>query len=587
MKLFSRRTTFQNHLTFLFRSCAAVFACMAALLTLSFVLPNRYFLEQANCSSNEAVCREMRGQYGSFEGLTRSLAQQPELIAALSGGDTAPARRKLGSAAGGEDFPAYYYLLDRDGQVVLSSLSRENYSYCRESRRIARSMEQLEESPRSVVFSADDVMFGGGESTVCHFAAAVADKGGKPTGYLFISLSEKAMETLLWQQKVDAVIVTDPQGQIICSTLPGITRLSSWSPPALKEGHGQVEYNNKQYHVEQRAAGFGIQTFTFSNISTRRKTERALLYCAGGVTAAFAAMLMWAGRKTVARSRQALDHLLAAVRECRAGNLSYRILPDTFDEFQELYDAMNAMMSQMQDLIAKNDEMAKRRRIMEVGHLESQFNPHFVFNLLENLKYMILIDPKKASSMVVGMSRLIRYSINHGRIEVDLRTDLEQIEIYCMLQKNRFGDRLECRLEVPPELLDCKVPKLLLQPIIENSIINNTDHIRQLQVTLTGQREGDNIRFIIQDNGVGIPPGQLWELQQLLGNKDALSEHIGLYNVHRTLQMMYGDAYGITLDSVYRHGVTVNVLIPGRDGNVQSSDCGGRGDDPKGSDLHD
>ena len=227
-------------------------------------------------------------------------------------------------------------------------------------------------------------------------------------------------------------------------------------------------------------------------------------------------------------------------------------------------------MSRLQEMMKNNNKLAERKRLMEVKHLEQQFNPHFVFNVMEALRYEIVIDPPRASDMVVSFANLMRYSINYGNTKVTLQTDIEYINDYLLLQKMRYNRRLEYKIDIDEELLSCKIPKLLIQPVVENSLNHGAEKTRFIRVLITGRRVEDHLELYVEDNGGGVPPSRLEEIRRSLEDENANSTHIGLYNVHRVLQLLYGPEYGLTIESECQKGtkVTLKILMEMGDENV-------------------
>ena len=270
---------------------------------------------------------------------------------------------------------------------------------------------------------------------------------------------------------------------------------------------------------------------------------------------------MWLSPVVAKRSLHSFDSLIYAVSQMKEGNIDYRIESKTFDEFQIIYDEFNSMTSQIENLIKRNEEIAERKRLTEIKHLESQFNPHFLFNVLEMLKYEILFDPKRASDMVVSFANLMRYNIYYGSVEVPLKTDISYLEDYLKIQKMRFNSRLDYSIEVDDALLDNMVPKLILQPIVENSIkygIENTNH---LDIAIRIDKYENDIRVLIIDNGIGIEKHKLEGIINTFQNESAAPNSIGLYNVHRVIKLLYGDEYGVDIESD-KNGTKVKILIP-------------------------
>ena len=194
--------------------------------------------------------------------------------------------------------------------------------------------------------------------------------------------------------------------------------------------------------------------------------------------------------------------------------------------------------------------------------MEGQFNPHFAFNVMEALRYEILINPAQAAQMVVAFANLMRYSINYGSTHVSLKTDIGYVQDYLLLQKMRYNQRLEYAIDIDQSILQCKVPKLLIQPIVENSIIHGLENAKNITVAITGRSFDNNLVLCVEDNGPGLAEGQLAKLQAVLDDENAMPKRIGLYNVHRVTQLLYGQEYGLTIESVYGKGMRVLLKIP-------------------------
>ena len=559
---------YRDYLRMIFAAGGGVIVAMFLLLIGVFFLSSQLLVVGVNRDCNEAVRGEFRRLYGEYQDGIRRLAASEEVVSALEGADPTPAHRLLLAFNEGRELRCWYSLFDREEEILLSSLYRDNRELCQESISLHIAMDQLDQSPLSVVCGVSDAGYRDGQESFCHLAAAVR-REGEVLGYLVLELREEDAAALLADSPVDLVVIADGMDNIVFSTLPSVgTYSEKYAVEKFRPeytGRDRVELWGRPYYLTAGSGGFGYRIYTMTSLALQ---DASFLYGAlifGLVSVLLLLALAPVSRRIIRRNQAALDNLLYAVDQCSAGNISYRIQARTFDEFQLLYDRFNAMMAQMQSLIEKNQELAERKRWMEVSHLEGQFNPHFVFNVMESLKYEIVIDPPAASRMVVAFAKLMRYGIHYGRTQVALRTDLEYIETYLMLQKMRYGDRLSYRTEVEEALLDCRIPKLLIQPLVENSIVHNAEHRQVMEVSVTGRRVGDRIRLVVEDNGTGIPPGKLSELRALLGNKNASTSHIGLYNVHRTIQLLYGEEYGLEIQSVYNRGTTITAELPYRE----------------------
>ena len=194
--------------------------------------------------------------------------------------------------------------------------------------------------------------------------------------------------------------------------------------------------------------------------------------------------------------------------------------------------------------------------------LESQFNPHFLYNTLENIRYMCKLEPATAERMVFSLSNLLRYSLDGSKAEVTLREDLEHLESYLTILKRRFGERFLCRIDVEPEAMDLRIPKLVLQPMIENAVKYGFGKQLNLTVELKAYIHEGKLIMICRDDGVGIPQGTLSGLTALLEQKEIPRRHSGLYNIHRRIDILYGRPYGVEIRSAEGHGTTLVVTLP-------------------------
>lgn len=288
-----------------------------------------------------------------------------------------------------------------------------------------------------------------------------------------------------------------------------------------------------------------------------------------GTLAAAGVLLALLGTLTVLEARRisaSTRRLSTVLDQCRRMDLSFTAPEDPDEELSLFYETLNLVMEKVRSLVEHNRQLAECRTQIEVKQLQGQFNPHFVFNLLANLQYMIHTNPEKAGKLVTGLSRLLKYSIENGRIRVPLETDLRHMENYLMLQKSRYGARLDYEFHVDPEAERCQIPKLLIQPLVENAIVHNIDKTDYLKIDLFAYKEGEQLQLMVQDNGCGIPPGELSSLRDQLKNDGGMDNHIGLFNVHRTVQLEYGEQYGMDLHSIYSKGTVITIVLPFTEG---------------------
>ena len=200
--------------------------------------------------------------------------------------------------------------------------------------------------------------------------------------------------------------------------------------------------------------------------------------------------------------------------------------------------------------------------IAELRELESQFNPHFLFNTLENIKFMVRLDPGAATEMIMALSALLRYSIAGDGRQVALQEDLKYLESYMKIQKYRFGSRLEFQADVDKTARQVPVPKLMFQPLLENAIKYGENAEGNLRIMFQVKRQDNTLQILVKDAGGGIEKAQLAQLNELLKSSENNSRHKGLFNVQRRLQLLYGENCGLSINCPAEGGTEIRLHLP-------------------------
>lgn len=267
-------------------------------------------------------------------------------------------------------------------------------------------------------------------------------------------------------------------------------------------------------------------------------------------------------RTIATKKTDIMYELIAALEEVEKGNLDVKLDIRSNDEFETMGNAFNIMLGSIRHLISRHQELARENTLATVQALESQFNPHFLFNTLESIRYMIKFEPKKAEKMIVSFSRLLRYSISREEETATLEEEIGFADKYLQIMLYRYGEKLKYRIEADERVKKIEVPRMILQPIAENSIKYGFDDERTLEIIITaGIRDGE-LEITVTDDGKGIEKDLLEQLRENLGHRHNHSEHIGLYNVHRRICLLYGGKYGISIESILEQGTKVRLEIP-------------------------
>jgi two-component system sensor histidine kinase YesM len=246
-------------------------------------------------------------------------------------------------------------------------------------------------------------------------------------------------------------------------------------------------------------------------------------------------------------------------------------LPDPIgsDEISSLMDSYNYMSDEINRLLKEQQETAKELRQSEFRALQAQINPHFLYNTLDMINWMAQTgDNGRISEAVTLLSRFYKLTLNRGSAMMTVRQELEHVTLYVQLQNMRFSDKLHFFVDVPDEMLEYTMPKLIFQPIVENSIFHGIleKPIKEGNIVLMGWMEDDVMVFTVSDDGVGMPPEKLATIltgQHTDGeSRSGNGSNIAIFNTHKRIQLAYGSQYGLSYHSTAGSNTEVEIRIP-------------------------
>ncbi|MBT2288474.1 sensor histidine kinase [Paenibacillus albidus] len=259
-----------------------------------------------------------------------------------------------------------------------------------------------------------------------------------------------------------------------------------------------------------------------------------------------------------ARISSPVSKLLLAIKRVGGGDFNAQIKVEGRDELGHVLMKFNSMNERVRELINENYVVKLRERETEILALNIQLNPHFLYNTLNIINWMAVYGEKEqVSRMLISLSRMLHYTTDNRRDLMLLKEDIAWLQDYILIMANRFEHRFRVDFDIQPELMEVSVPKLFLQPLVENAMIHGFRNMESGGlITIYGQRQGEDIRFCVEDNGSGIEPGRL---EQLLKEE---AENIGLRNVDKRIKLLYGGKYGIEIESVPELGTRIKLVIP-------------------------
>ncbi len=257
-----------------------------------------------------------------------------------------------------------------------------------------------------------------------------------------------------------------------------------------------------------------------------------------------------------------ISKLQKAMQTVSKGDMTVQIKEKRTDEFGELNEGFNRLVGELDQLIIHISESKERENLAKYQMLQSQINPHFLYNTLESIRMMaILQDEEEIAEALISLSKLFRYCIRQGDRLVTVREELEQAKNYLFLQSFRYQDRLQVNYHVDEQVLDRQMPKVLLQPLLENAFAHGLQDREEIGIiTITVAQTQGGTAFSIHDNGCGIDGDTLTALRLKLENGSA--ESIGLANVNERLRLYYKSTQGLHIESTPGEGTTVSFTVP-------------------------
>lgn len=257
--------------------------------------------------------------------------------------------------------------------------------------------------------------------------------------------------------------------------------------------------------------------------------------------------------------------LRESMREVEKGNFEKAsVIVTEKNEIGSLGNSFNLMTRKIQELMAQNVEEQKEKRKIELRALQSQINPHFLYNTLDSIIWMAESgENEEVVQMTAALATMMRQSFNNKAEIVSLEAEIEHVESYLMIQKLRYMDKLNFSVSLEEGIRECPIVKLVLQPLVENAIYHGIRYKNGSgTVRVIAKREGEEIHITVEDDGVGMSEQALQHIfDEHKVNYN--SNGVGVYNVERRLKLYYGNAYGLFYESERNRGTRVLMKIPG------------------------
>ncbi len=399
--------------------------------------------------------------------------------------------------------------------------------------------------------------------------------GQEKEGVFFIDLNYSAISELCDQSMVgnqgyafivdaDGNIVYHPQQQQLYNELQteNIDLVMNAGSDIVTWGDG---INKKMYSISRsEKTGWTVVDCVRVEELLRRSNEAQSIYVL--VAMGLMAVALFFSRFVAKSITLPIQRLCDSMERVQEGDFSVSdIVVDSENEIGSLTKSFNVMTQRIHELMAQNIREQEAKRKSELKALQSQINPHFLYNTLDSIIWMA--EGKKNEEVVLmtaSLARLLRQSISNEDELVSIGQEIEYARGYLTIQKMRYKDKLEFRIEVEPSILNIRLIKLVLQPVIENAIYHGLKYKESRGLLLVkGFMKNGNAVLQVIDDGVGMDQETLDHIYER-HKVDYHSNGVGIYNVQKRLQLYYGNEYGIVYESKPGEGTTATITIPGQ-----------------------
>lgn len=249
------------------------------------------------------------------------------------------------------------------------------------------------------------------------------------------------------------------------------------------------------------------------------------------------------------------------------GDFSTRTSCNNHDELSVLSESFNDMAEKLEQQVNRIKQEQENLRYMESKLLQAQINPHFLYNTLDTIVWLIEGNRnKEAIDIIISLSEFFRIVVSKGKDFITIQEEEIHIKSYLQIQQSRYKDILDYEIKIPEELYQYQILKLTLQPLVENSLYHGIKKLRAKgKITVTGEKIGDDICFHVIDNGIGMEVEELEALRKAIEMPGSdQSAGFGLANVNKRIKLNYGNQYGVEIQSKKGEGTEIKITIPAR-----------------------
>lgn len=262
-----------------------------------------------------------------------------------------------------------------------------------------------------------------------------------------------------------------------------------------------------------------------------------------------------------ARPLRELVHELEKVGRSEKNEQKFEV--SGWREINTICEECNYMNQRIRSLVTAIKDSEKKKRAAEMGFMQSQMSPHFLYNTLFSIRCLVDMGEKEgAIGIIDAFTSILKYILSYKSEFVDVSQEIKFLEDYSVLQKYRYGEQFSLQIQCPPELYQKKVLRMILEPLVENSLFHGLDdEVDSIHVTVSFQIEENDMVITVTDDGVGFTDENFMKLSRRIRSGEQ-SNMIGMNNIRERLKMTFGKKYGLSIDTNYNDGARIFVKMP-------------------------
>ena len=547
---------------FLLASLLPLLLCSAMLLQI-FRLRMDTQAQEESQEQLDHVISVLDGLYSGFRQTSLALQASPYVAPALAQGqqDSAMVYSELYSATEGSRSSAQFDLYDREGIWRYSTQSFPIYQEMPIHWGVLHAARQSD----GLVFSQAEGSGEGNSAPLFQGAAHLTTPDGRDAGYLVITMTRDDFHQLLdgtYGSQNDLLLLNQYWRPVYASQ----SALADTLAPRLREqllaGEALHQEGDEFAYGTALQEEMGLYAVLQLPQALNQSTRGLLTTVTVGSALVCVVISILMGLRLSRQMFYPIERLHSAIGEVAHNNLDVYVPPYQNDELGQLAQRFNGMLVALKHNQEQLVENQRELNQAQIRMLQAQLNPHFLCNTLDTMKWISKINQvPQVALMSTNLADILRFCISPEEF-VPLRREVEILQRYIEIQKIRLSGAFSFHAEIPPELEDCLVPKMILQPIVENAILHGLDGVEDGHIQIQAERVGETLlKIVVTDNGKGLP-------QDMTGayahrSRELSRGHLGLYNVDTILRKYYGEDFGLYLSAgPLGRGAVVSATLP-------------------------